>query len=465
MKPNNGAKPNNVKTNDSAKANVRARAAGMADMLTGREERMREMYRAAFADAGADALIGKARKTNRTILTAAALLIAAVSLLWVSEALGPEEAELDLRRDSPGGAARTVTAEAHAEYGSEAIDEQLTIRVLPREPGAEEAAAMVQDVMRRLPTMILGENPSVSEVTYDLRLPRADEQTGADISWSSSDKAVISDDGYVNPVGAEAGQQVVLSAHIRLGEAWDTLAIALRVGQPPDGYDLAQALRQRLKEIVRAASASREGETAALPGEAQGVRIDWRTPRRSGHLPELFIGMFILAVAFRYRYRAVEKRIAEAHGQIERDFPDFIGKLGLLLGAGLVITSAIERITEDYCQNRRVNDKRQLYEELVAMRERMQAGNTPLVYEFADIARRSGLREVMRFSSILADNIDKGSALADKLEQENRMLWDGRKRRAEKEGRIAETRLIFPMVLQVLVVVIVTVAPAAFEMR
>jgi len=71
----------------------------------------------------------------------------------------------------------------------------------------------------------------------------------------------------------------------------------------------------------------------------------------------------------------------------------------------------------------------------------------------------------MRFSSILADNIDKGSALADKLEQENRMLWDGRKRRAEKEGRIAETRLIFPMVLQVLVVVIVTVAPAAFEMR
>ena len=70
----------------------------------------------------------------------------------------------------------------------------------------------------------------------------------------------------------------------------------------------------------------------------------------------------------------------------------------------------------------------------------------------------------MRFSAILADNIDKGSALAEKLTQESDMLWNLRKKRAEEKGRLAETKLTFPMVLQLLVVILITVAPAAFEM-
>ena len=130
----------------------------------------------------------------------------------------------------------------------------------------------------------------------------------------------------------------------------------------------------------------------------------------------------------------------------------------------MVITSAIARITEDYKKTREVYGKRRLYEELTAAQERMHGTGTSLVYEFAELARRSGLRELMRFSSTLSDNIDKGSTLSDKLRAESELLWEGRKKRAEKEGRIAETRLIFPMALQILAVIAITVMPAAFEM-
>ncbi|MDR1797228.1 MAG: type II secretion system F family protein [Clostridiales Family XIII bacterium] len=436
------------------------------DLATGSEGRMREMYRSAFADGGADALIEKVKKQNRTLIVAVAAVLACVGALWAAEALAPGGGALDLARAEPGGRARTIAAEAHATYGGAEVDEDVTLRVLPREPDASEAAELIADARRRLPQEILGANSAADQVWSDLDLPPVDEATGVEISWRSSDPGAVANDGHVNPLGAGEGVPVTLTAHLRLGEATDEFGIAIVVTSPPGEYDFTKTLREKIAGIVYAANRSDEGGSLTLPEAPEdGLSIDWRTQRKKGHMAEVLLLAGILGMCIHYRYRSVEKRIASARSQIERDFPDFIGKLGLLLGAGLVITSAIARITEDYEKYRRAGGRRQLYEELVGMRERIRAGNTPLVAEFADIARRSGLREVMRFSSVLADNINKGSALAEKLEQESAMLWDGRKRRAEKEGRIAETRLIFPMVLQVFACVLVTVAPAAFEMH
>jgi hypothetical protein len=40
-----------------------------------------------------------------------------------------------------------------------------------------------------------------------------------------------------------------------------------------------------------------------------------------------------------------------------------------------------------------------------------------------------------------------------------------RKKRAEERGRLAETKLTFPMALQLGAIILITVAPAAFEMQ
>jgi hypothetical protein len=80
------------------------------------------------------------------------------------------------------------------------------------------------------------------------------------------------------------------------------------------------------------------------------------------------------------------------------------------------------------------------------------------------MAARSGVREVMRFAAIVNDNVDKGSALAEKLKTEGELLWSLRRRNAEEAGRIAETKLIMPMTLTLLVLIAITVAPAALEM-
>jgi pilus assembly protein TadC len=160
----------------------------------------------------------------------------------------------------------------------------------------------------------------------------------------------------------------------------------------------------------------------------------------------------------------MDKAVEEMRSGIRRDFPDFLAKLLLLLNAGLVVTAAVEKIAEDYRERRRPGEEKVFFEELLGMEHRVKGANTSLSAEFAGLAARSGQREVMRFSAILADNIDKGSALADKLMQEESMLRVMRKKRAEEKGRLAETKLTFPMALQLGAIIIITVAPAAFEM-
>jgi Flp pilus assembly protein TadB len=148
-----------------------------------------------------------------------------------------------------------------------------------------------------------------------------------------------------------------------------------------------------------------------------------------------------------------------------KDFPEFIDKLLLMLNAGLVVSEALSRIAADYERRADAGAKRPLYEEFAAIRQRVENTNAPLSVELSMMAARSGVRELMRFASIVSDNIDKGSALAEKLKAEGELVWKLRKKDVEEAGRLAETKMILPMTLTLLTLVMITMAPAVFDMQ
>ena len=437
------------------------------DKLTGNEEQLREIHRSFHSGGGSEAFVKNSKKTNKTIIGGALLALFLVVALWASEASNEGDGlSVDLTRPSPYEKARTIDMDVQASYDGEIINGNAGVKIHPRMLGKAEADEEIMRIARDLPALILAGNNSLDYINTDLALPSSDPSTGADIVWKSSDEKVISNDGRVNLLGTEPGDAVTLSARIRLEASTEDVAFLLKVGTISGGSDeIKDAMERRIAEEVRSINSNFEGAEAILPDMTEdGILLEWKARNKSGHLPELLICIGIVFMGFHYRYRAARKQIEVARDEMERDFPDFIAKLSLLLGAGLVITTAISRVTDDYLEAKEIRGERRLYEELVFLRERMRAGNTPLVREITDLARRSGLREIARFASVLSDNIDKGNALADKLRQESELLWDSRKKRAEKLGRIAETKLIFPMVLQILCVIVITVMPAAFEM-
>jgi hypothetical protein len=320
--------------------------------------------------------------------------------------------------------------------------------------------------MKRLPDAILGQNAALDDVVYDLDLITEDEKTGALISWYSDNPDAINEEGRVNLIDGKPGDKVLLSAEIMLGEAMDSVEIAAVTGYPGAAYDYTRDLDGSVDRLVSVISENDEGRTVTLPkGTDTGIEIDWSEPRDRSALIAFFVLPAIALFVYRNRYRSMDKAVAEMRESIKRDFPDFLAKLLLLLNAGLVVTAAVEKIADDYKERRRPGEEKVFFEELLGMEDRIRGANTSLTAEFAGLAARSGQREVMRFSAILADNIDKGSALADKLMQEEGTLRTMRKKRAEEKGRLAETKLTFPMALQLGAIIIITVAPAAFEMR
>ena len=436
----------------------------LEDKLTGDSGHLREMYQAAFKDTEAERLMREAKAKNRKMALLLLLMVAAVVFSVVSNVYSKESFSFDLERPVPGSA-KTIEAEVSAEYGGYTASERARIRILPKEPTPEEAEVLLKSLEQRLPAAILGANTSLEAVSSDLNLPTSDPETGADISWRSSNARVISNEGKVNLVGSEKGSIVTLTAYIRIANQASTLHIVAVTGDGMPEEKIDAALKARLGETIKEISLSRDGESAVLPEETKdGVKLSWAEPEQENGLAVIFVCALLVFFCYTQRYRTASRYIEKARAEMERDFPDFIQKLGLLLDAGLVITSAIERITGDYLKTSGACRKRRLYEELASALERTHAAGTSLVVEFSELARRSGLREIMRFSATLSDNIDKGSTLSGKLRAENELLWESRKKRVEKEGRIAETRLIFPMALQILAIIAITVMPAFFEM-
>lgn len=447
---------------------MKEKMARLWDQLTGDEAKLREIYSSFFSGGGADAFIQKTKKNNKTIIGGALLALVLVAVLWISEATGNNEViSIDLTRPSPYEHARTIDMEVQASYDGEVVSGNVGVDIRPRLLEKAETDAEIMRIARELPSLILADNVSLDEITGNLSLPSSDPATGADIVWDSSNEKVISGKGEVNLLGTNPGDPVTLYARIRLFSSAEDISILVKTGATSFAEEeLRKAMEQRIAEEVKSVNSSFEGEALILPLKTEdGIELAWQERANEGHLPELLICIAIVFVGFHYRYRTANKRIEEARDEMERDFPDFIAKVSLLLGAGLVITSAISRITDDYLETKDIRGERRLYEELVFIRERMRAGNTPLVREITELARRSGLREIARFASVLANNIDKGSALVEKLNQESELLWDSRKKHAEKLGHIAETKLVFPMVLQIMCVIVITVMPAAFEMK
>ena len=223
-------------------------------------------------------------------------------------------------------------------------------------------------------------------------------------------------------------------------------------------------IEAELRKLVKIINKSSDGESITLPAEIPGgIKLVWKE-QSSSNIP-IILPIFLLSVFIIYknRYSRIKTLESEAKESIVRELPEFINKLILLLNAGLVITSAFERILESYA-GREKEVRSYFYSQLLAVNREVRETNSPMIGGLKDFAGRSGVREFMRVANIISDNIDKGAGLVEKLQAEAELLWLTKKKLAEEKGKIAETKLTFPLVVLLLVLIMVTTAPALMEM-
>jgi len=232
------------------------------------------------------------------------------------------------------------------------------------------------------------------------------------------------------------------------------------------GEETAEEKTERkIDSAVRSLNQDTKNSKVILPSKLEdGTRLIWQE-KRSGNTPLLILLLAVsVAAVYMSRFDALKKKERAAKESIIKELPEFINKTVLLLNAGEVMQQAFIKIMTDYGKSRDGSNT-YFYEQLFGIYLRMRDTNSSMHEELTVLARRSGVRELMRVSGIIRDNVDKGSALAEKLGQESDSLWFVRKKQSEEKGRIAETKLTLPLVILLLALVMITIAPAIMEIR
>ena len=227
-----------------------------------------------------------------------------------------------------------------------------------------------------------------------------------------------------------------------------------------------EAVEMELRGIASELNSDKAVKKVKLPDSlASGEKISWEVEDKSGSNGIAIMAVTVLTAfcIYKKRFSVLEQQRRLQRESVMRQLPEFVNRLVLLLNAGLVLTSAFEKsVEESFVEESKGDDY--FYGKLREIYVLCTTTNASMHVEFRKMAKESGIRELMRVSNIISDNIRKGVELTGKLQAESELLWISRKKSCEEKGRLAESKLTLPLMIFLMVLIIITVAPALMEL-
>ncbi len=338
-------------------------------------------------------------------------------------------------------------------------EEALTLEVDARERTAEEREAVFAETLRYLREQLKVTEGDRIVTEKSLFLPQYLPETGADIRWDSVEEAVLSSDGTVKRERLAAEAEVTLRAYISYGE--ETREHWFFVTVLPYETDSAEAKFYRAKRELRRLEEETVGaEGFYLPEEVSGVAIRLTKKKFSMAVVLAFLLLFLPFAVILSKRQEREKERKKREGELMEAYPRLITKLTMYTGAGLSLRGAWERLAADY----REQKKNAVGEEVMLLAGELKNG-TPEARAYEAFGRRIGLKPYLRCASLLVSQLQKGSGgLREGLENEVRLAFELQREQAAKKGEEAQTKLLFPMMGMLFLVMAVVLIPAFFSM-
>lgn len=168
--------------------------------------------------------------------------------------------------------------------------------------------------------------------------------------------------------------------------------------------------------------------------------------------------VFAMPYAGRIAKRQEEERERQ---ECDREYPEIVGRLSLLLGAGLSINDAIGRMAMRYEAEGKLCHGKGL---IIQMNRELHDG-VSIISSIEDFGRNSGSRQYKRLALLLQQNCRRGNEhLTDSLEKEGQLAFELKKNTAKRLGEEAGTRLLFPMMGMLIIVLIILIYPALTQL-
>lgn len=346
----------------------------------------------------------------------------------------------------------------------EETSEEWTLEVASRERTEEERNEAFSETVRILNKFFGIEKEESAMLSDSVELPQSVPETGVDIRWSSSDDTVITKDGTLHREQLKEAREVYLQARMSYGPEEREHWFAVKVLPYEEGSK--EALLYGAREELRVLEQKTVGEAGFYLPETIGPVAVGR-PEEQG-VPWGILGVGILFVPFVVMFskrQEKEKERKRREEELLTEYPRLITKLTLYTGAGMSLRGSFERLGAEYRAKAEKAGKRNAIAEevLVLVGELKNGTSESRAYEA--FGRRIGLKPYLRCASLLVSQLQKGSGgLRKNLENEVRLAWEMHRERAAQKGEEGQTKLLFPMMGMLFLVMAVVMIPAFFSM-
>lgn len=346
----------------------------------------------------------------------------------------------------------------------EETSEEWTLEVESRERTEEEINMAFSETICILKEFFGVRGEEAADLSESVSLPQSIPETGVEIRWSSSDNDVVTKEGTVRREHLTEAYEVQLQARMSFGEEerehWFTVKVL------PYEAGSKEALLYGAQEELRVLEKSTSGEDGFYLPEAVGPVAIGR-PEKSGSLwGVLLVGILFLPFLLIFSKRQEREKARKLRAEeLLSEYPRLITKLTLYTGAGMSLRGSWERLGAEYRAKAESTGKKSAIGEEILMLVGELKNGTSEAKAYEAFGRRISLKPYLRCASLLVSQLQKGSGgLRKNLENEVQLAWEMHREQAAKKGEEAQTKLLFPMMGMLFLVMAVVMIPAFFTM-
>lgn len=369
-----------------------------------------------------------------------------------------------ITRNACGLGSIEAVLQAKTEQNGGEKGQDFLIKVEEQQYGESQIKMLAQNLKEELPKRILGGNVSLEEIRSPLHLMQKVDGYPFDISWDSSHYALIYPDGSVeNGELEETGETVNLTAQLTYKSYREEFVFPVHVLPPL--YSEEEIQKKKLHALLlRAEEENRSERQMELPDYIDGVKVEWSEKRTDDSKYLFFLICICAGLIYFLQEKKLKEKADERNRQMLLDYPALVSRLTLYMGAGMTIRNAFCKIAFDYRSRREKGEAcRYVYEEMLLTCYELDGGiSETAAYE--NFGKRCRLAQYTKFSGLLVQNLRKGSnSLSEVLRQEAGNAFEERRNMARKMGEEAGTKLLFPMMLMLGIVMVLIIVPAYFS--
>ena len=317
---------------------------------------------------------------------------------------------------------------------------------LSQEEFYQEADLVADEISREL-------LPEGELISKDIELPLVDKNDAFVISWESDRPEILSSKGKVNVEAIQSDTVVNLTMTVFYYDysmAYSYKVLVGREGKTEERI-IAEYLSQVLSNLEQETI---EEQAFFIPNKIDDIELKLeKDKKKNGRILGLGIVFAVVVVGiFLSRLRDCVRIRDE---ELMKQYPLLVDNLWLYLEAGMNMRKALQETVNSW-------DREETYlrEQLLYTLNQIENGQAEYI-AYEELGARLNLAPYTNLMRHISQNVRMGTKdLRILMETEATMAIEEKKERAKRLGEEASTKLVFPMILLLAVVMVIIMTPA-----